>query len=309
MELAKALTTARMNVKEIIPALRYEDAAKAIKWLCDTWGFKEQFVVNGDDGRVGHAQLTLGKVMVMISSSQPETDYSKHIILPKEANSKNTQAPYVVVENPDWFYVKAVRAKAPILVDIVDQDYGGRGFTCADLEGHMWSFGSYDPRGGFAERATINKEVVIAARAAEVWEIAFDPDMYPRWGSAFAPNSRYSGKWEEGEKIVYYDADYGGCFGVLEKCEKPNKVVLRHKGLITKDKQEDVDSEGAQKWCGMRDSYVLEEEKGDDGCTVLKMELFFVHQEFKEMLEKMWDEALASMKNTVEEELSKRAAE
>ena len=26
-----------------------------------------------------------------------------------------------------------------------DQIYGGRGYTCLDLEGHLWSFGSYDP--------------------------------------------------------------------------------------------------------------------------------------------------------------------
>ena len=297
-----------MDVKEIIPALRYEDAAKAIKWLCDTWGFKERLVVNGDDGHIAHAQLTLGKVMIMISSSQPETDYSKHIILPKEANSKNTQAPYVVVENPDWFYVKAVRARAPILVDIVDQDYGGRGFTCADLEGHMWSFGSYDPRGGFAERGTIKKEVVIAAPAAEVWEIAFHPETYQRWASAVSPGSKYIGKWEQGERIVFCDSSQGGCFGVLEICQKPNKVVVRHEGLITKDKQEDVDSEAAQKWCGMRDSYFLEEEIGDGKCTLFKMEMAFVHPDFKEMLEKIWDEALPCLEKLVDEELSKRAA-
>jgi len=39
-----------------------------------------------------------------------------------------------------------------IVIDIKDEDHGGRGFTCRDPEGHLWSFGSYDhaPRG--AER-------------------------------------------------------------------------------------------------------------------------------------------------------------
>jgi len=31
------------------------------------------------------------------------------------------------------------------VLDIVNQDYGGRGYTCRDLEGHVWSFGTYDP--------------------------------------------------------------------------------------------------------------------------------------------------------------------
>jgi uncharacterized glyoxalase superfamily protein PhnB len=28
----------------------------------------------------------------------------------------------------------------------VDQDYGGRGYSCRDPERHLWSFGSYDPQ-------------------------------------------------------------------------------------------------------------------------------------------------------------------
>jgi uncharacterized glyoxalase superfamily protein PhnB len=29
-----------------------------------------------------------------------------------------------------------------------DADYGGCGYTCVDLEGNVWTFGTYDP---FAE--------------------------------------------------------------------------------------------------------------------------------------------------------------
>jgi uncharacterized glyoxalase superfamily protein PhnB len=32
-----------------------------------------------------------------------------------------------------------------IVMDIKDEDYGGRGFTCRHLEGHGWRFGTYDP--------------------------------------------------------------------------------------------------------------------------------------------------------------------
>ena len=30
-------------------------------------------------------------------------------------------------------------------MEIKDEDYGGRGFSCFDPEGHLWNFGSYDP--------------------------------------------------------------------------------------------------------------------------------------------------------------------
>jgi uncharacterized glyoxalase superfamily protein PhnB len=36
-------------------------------------------------------------------------------------------------------------AGAEMVLDIRDMDYGGRGFTWRDLEGHIWSIGTYDP--------------------------------------------------------------------------------------------------------------------------------------------------------------------
>ena len=32
-----------------------------------------------------------------------------------------------------------------MVLDIRDMDYGGRAFTCRDLEGHLWNVGTYDP--------------------------------------------------------------------------------------------------------------------------------------------------------------------
>jgi uncharacterized glyoxalase superfamily protein PhnB len=39
----------------------------------------------------------------------------------------------------------STRSGAEILLEIGDQDYGGRDYTCRDLEGHVWTFGSCDP--------------------------------------------------------------------------------------------------------------------------------------------------------------------
>jgi uncharacterized glyoxalase superfamily protein PhnB len=30
-------------------------------------------------------------------------------------------------------------------MEIKDEDYGGRDYSCRDPEGHVWNFGSYDP--------------------------------------------------------------------------------------------------------------------------------------------------------------------
>ena len=52
---------------------------------------------------------------------------------------------YLVTEDPDDVFRRAVEAGATVVQDMVDQDYGGRGGTVADPEGNQWSFGSYQP--------------------------------------------------------------------------------------------------------------------------------------------------------------------
>ncbi|TMB01350.1 MAG: glyoxalase, partial [Deltaproteobacteria bacterium] len=56
-----------------------------------------------------------------------------------------TQSPYVIVADADAHYARAKAAGAEIVMDIKDEDYGGRGYSARDPEGHLWNFGTYDP--------------------------------------------------------------------------------------------------------------------------------------------------------------------
>ena len=56
-----------------------------------------------------------------------------------------TQSPYIIVPDADETYARAKSSGAEIVLDIKDEDYGGRGFSCRDPEGHLWNFGTYDP--------------------------------------------------------------------------------------------------------------------------------------------------------------------
>ena len=132
-----------MNGSPIVPCLRYRDAPAAIDWLCKNFGFTQQLVVPGDNHVIRHAQLTLGNAMVMLGSVQ-DTPYGRLMKQPDEAGGC-TQSIYVVVPDPDAVYGKAKAAGARIVIDIQDEDYGGRGFSCHDPEGQLWNFGSYDP--------------------------------------------------------------------------------------------------------------------------------------------------------------------
>ena len=55
---------------------------------------------------------------------------------------------YVVVDDADAHFARAKAAGAQIVREPVTQDYGGRDYTCKDPEGHVWTFGTYDPMAG-----------------------------------------------------------------------------------------------------------------------------------------------------------------
>ena len=130
----------------IIPVLRYRDAPAAIEWLCKAFGFEKHLVVPDEDGTVAHAQLSFGNGMVMLASvAKTETAFGRLMKQPDELAGAQTQTSYVVVTDIDAVYANAKAAGAKIATEIRNEDYGGRDFSCYDLEGHLWSFGSHDP--------------------------------------------------------------------------------------------------------------------------------------------------------------------
>jgi uncharacterized glyoxalase superfamily protein PhnB len=55
-------------------------------------------------------------------------------------------AAYLVTDDPDGVFDRAVAAGATVERELVDNDYGGRGGSVTDPEGNHWSFGSYQPQ-------------------------------------------------------------------------------------------------------------------------------------------------------------------
>ncbi len=127
----------------VIPCLRYRNAPAAIDWLCQTFGFQRQLVVPGEHGTIAHAQLSFGNGMIMLGSVS-DSEFGRLMKQPDEAGAE-TQSAYIIVTDADAIYARAKAAGARIALEIKDEDYGGRGFSCYDLEGHLWSFGTYDP--------------------------------------------------------------------------------------------------------------------------------------------------------------------
>ena len=51
-----------------LPAVFYDDASKAIDWLCQAFGFEVQLKMEGEGGRIEHSELKFGEGLVMVST-------------------------------------------------------------------------------------------------------------------------------------------------------------------------------------------------------------------------------------------------
>jgi uncharacterized glyoxalase superfamily protein PhnB len=118
------------------PALRYDDAPAAIRFLVDVLGFTETLVVPEGD-LVAHAELRWPEGgAVMLGSVRPPDGVH-------DAMKPGTGAVYVVTDHVDDVHAKAKAAGAEITAELTDTDYGSHTFSLRDPEGTAWTFGSY----------------------------------------------------------------------------------------------------------------------------------------------------------------------
>jgi uncharacterized glyoxalase superfamily protein PhnB len=128
----------------VIPGLRYRNAPAAIDWLCQVFGFERHAVYEGENGTIGHAELTLGDGMIMLGTGKDD-EYGRGFKSPEELGGIETRSVYLVVPDADAAHARAVADGAVIVRPLHDTPYGSREFTVKDPEGHSWSAGTYDP--------------------------------------------------------------------------------------------------------------------------------------------------------------------
>jgi uncharacterized glyoxalase superfamily protein PhnB len=128
----------------VIPALRYRNAPAAIEWLCSVIGFTRHAVYEGENGTIGHAELTLNGGMIMLGS-QKDDEHAGRYKSPAETDGVETRGVYIVVPDVEAVHARAIAAGATIIRPLQDTNYGSREFAVKDPEGHSWSVGNYDP--------------------------------------------------------------------------------------------------------------------------------------------------------------------
>jgi len=126
---------------KVIPTMRYQDAMAAIDFLETAFGFRPAMVVEGEGGAIEHAQLVHDTGIIMLGSARDD-EFGR--LLGGSTNPFRSSI-YVVVEDVAGHADRARAAGAEIIMEPVDEDYGGSNYTARDPEGNIWSFGSYDP--------------------------------------------------------------------------------------------------------------------------------------------------------------------
>lgn len=124
------------TVKEVFPYLRVKDAAAAIVFYEQAFGAREIFRLAEPNGRIGHAELSLGNATLMLSDEYPEHD----ILGPQSLGGVGSSI-HLHVVNADEAAARAVAAGAILLHQLVDQFYGERSCMIRDPFGHEWSLG------------------------------------------------------------------------------------------------------------------------------------------------------------------------
>jgi len=125
----------------ITPVLRYRDVGVASHWLCEAFGFQEHNRAQELGGHVKYVSLRLGDSFVLVRPIINSV-LDNLMVQPETVGGANTQLCYLTIADATDHCAHAKAAGATIELEPQDDGLGGRFYTCRDLEGHLWSFGT-----------------------------------------------------------------------------------------------------------------------------------------------------------------------
>lgn len=131
----------------ISSAVFYDDAARAIDWLVEAFGFEVRLKIEGEGGRIEHSELVFGEGLIMVGQVGPQPGRAVPIPCrsPRSIDGANTQSLCVYVDDVDAHCERARAAGAVIADEPRTDDYGEewgshRSYRAVDPEGHHWWF-------------------------------------------------------------------------------------------------------------------------------------------------------------------------
>ena len=138
-----AVTQIPVGQVTMYPIIGYRDLAASIEWLCRVFSFEPLELMKNEDGTYAHVELRLGDGVIMPATRRDDVNPDNPWDGPLAS-----QGLYVALDGIDAHYERAAAEGAAIVSPLADTSYGSREYTARDLEGNLWSFGTYRPGGG-----------------------------------------------------------------------------------------------------------------------------------------------------------------
>jgi uncharacterized glyoxalase superfamily protein PhnB len=133
------------TTRAVVSVVAYRNIVAMVDWLCNAFGFEKQLLIKGENGEVKHAQLAFGESIIMVVPVEGSA-FERLVVHPEQTGGAETQTCYLVVTDVEAHHARAKTNGAEIIFGIRVETYGGRGYASRDPEGHVWVFGTYDPR-------------------------------------------------------------------------------------------------------------------------------------------------------------------
>ncbi len=127
-----------MSVQEVFAYLHVHNAAEAIAFYERAFGAKEKFRLTEPSGRIGHAEIDLDGISIMLSDEYPELS-----VYGPRNTGKTSVSIHLHVDDADAMIQSAVEAGATLDRAPQDHFYGERSGSVIDPFGHRWTIGHH----------------------------------------------------------------------------------------------------------------------------------------------------------------------
>jgi PhnB protein len=122
----------------VMPYLLIDGASAAIDFYQQVFGAGERMRMAEPNGKVGHAELTIGDSVIMLADEHPEMG----IRGPKTVGGTPVTI-CVYVDDVDATFNQAVQSGATVLQPVENKFYGDRSGQIEDPFGHRWSISTH----------------------------------------------------------------------------------------------------------------------------------------------------------------------
>ena len=136
------------------PYLRVRGAAEAIEYYKKAFGAVVHGRFDEPNGRVGHAEITIGPAKIMLSDEYPE-----HGVTGPATLGGTSVSIHLYVEDVDAVVARAVAAGGKLTMPVADQFYGDRSGKVLDPFGHDWYLATHKEDLTFDEMTRRYKEM------------------------------------------------------------------------------------------------------------------------------------------------------